>query len=187
MSSVITRRFRIVVALDQSEYAEIVLEHALDLAARYTMPDLHFVTVVEDESLSDTKDWLAVQVLDGLGNFASPAPDWRARLHVRAGQTAEEIVALAGELDADMIVIGRFGVHKHSVAHRVLDQAPCPVLAVNLLDRPLDTPACPECVRIRAESDGERWFCSEHSAPDRVTLATTSLASGSWLGGTLMW
>ena len=39
--------FRLVVALDLSEYAEIVLEYALDQAARHSAPDIHFVHVIE--------------------------------------------------------------------------------------------------------------------------------------------
>ena len=43
-------RYRIVVGLDLSEYAEVVLEHALDQAARHELSELHFVTVVPDAS-----------------------------------------------------------------------------------------------------------------------------------------
>ncbi len=188
------RRYRIVVALDLSEYAEIVLEHALDQAARHDAPDLHFVTVVEDDGkvdLVDVKNRLAELVLDGLGNFGERAPDWHARLHVRAGEPDDEIIALANEVDADLIAMGRFGLHRPrkqlgSIAHRVLANAPCPVLAINHIDRAPEQPQCPQCVQVRADSDGERWFCDAHSAPDRVTLATTSLPS-IWTGGTLMW
>ncbi len=193
MSSVVNRRYRIVVALDLSEYAEIVLEHALDLAARHAAPDLHFLTVVDDEraDVVEIKNQLAELVLDGLGEFGPRGPDWRARLHVRVGKPDEEIVALAGEIDADVIAMGRFGVTAPrrklgSVTHRVLEEAPCPVLAVGLIDRPLESQVCPDCVRERAESDGERWFCAAHSAPDRPTLATAALPP-IWTGGTLMW
>src|SRR5207248_7062449 len=40
-------RHRIVVALDLSEYAEIVLEHAIDQAARHAASDLHFLYVAD--------------------------------------------------------------------------------------------------------------------------------------------
>jgi universal stress protein A len=194
MSSVTGRRYRIVVALDLSEYAEIVLEHALDLAARHEPTDLHFVTVVEDghkPDLVDIKNRLAELVLEGLGTFGERAPDWHARLHVRAGRADDEIVTLAEEIDADLVVLGRFGLHRPkqtlgSIAFRVLANAPCPVLAINLIDRAPEQPQCAKCVQVRADSEGERWFCDEHSAPDRVTLATTSLPSV-WTGGTLMW
>ncbi|MGE5183857.1 MAG: universal stress protein [Acidobacteriota bacterium] len=188
MSSVTGRRYRIVVALDLSEYSEIVLEHALDVAARHDLPDLHFVTVVDRGNkvdVVDVKNRLADLVLDGLGSFDGRTATWHARLHVRAGKAAEEIVELANEVDANLVALGRFGVHR-GVAERVLTDAPCPVLAINLIDRAPEQPQCAACVQIRADSDGERWFCAEHSAPDRVTLATTALPT-TWLGGTLMW
>lgn len=185
--------FRIVVALDLSEYAEIVLEYALDQAARHSAPDLHFVHVVSDddpERIAAAKGRLGALALDALDHVKGP--DWRARLHIRAGKPHEEIVALAAELDAHLIVCGRFGVHRSwrqlsSVVHRILENAHCPVLAVNLVDRPLDVEQCPACVAIRAETNGERWFCDAHSAPDRESLVTTSLTSLPRTGGGLMW
>lgn len=188
--------FRIVVALDLSEYAEIVLEHALDQAARHSAPDLHFLSVIEDRrgDVERAKRELADLVLSGIDSVGERARDWHARLHVRTGRAHEEIAALAAEIDAHLIVCGRFGVHRHllshaSTAHRIIEHAPCPVLAVNLVDRPVQTqPQCPDCVRVRAETDGERWFCDAHSAPGRVTVATTRLPpSTSWTGGGLMW
>lgn len=185
------QHYRIVVALDLSEYAEIVLEHGLDQAARHTLPDLHFLHVVDDardSSVEAAKNKLAVLVLEGLETIG-PGVDWRARLHVRAGKPHEEIVTLAGEIDAHLIVIGRFGVHRRlgqlgSVAHRVLEHAHCPTLAVNLVDRPIETqPQCPDCVGVRADSDGERWFCDAHSARNRVTLATAFVPSSTTLTG----
>ena len=188
--------FRIVVALDLSEYAEIVLEHALDQAARHSAPDLHFVHVVDndrDETIEAAKMKLARLVFDGLDNIGR-GPDWRARLHLRAGKPHEEIVALAGDLDAHLVVCGRFGARGTlrqlgSVAHRVLENAHCPVLTVSLVDRHVESvEQCPACVAVRAESDGEQWFCVAHSAPDRETLGTTSLSTTlPRVGGGLMW
>jgi nucleotide-binding universal stress UspA family protein len=188
--------FRIVVALDLSEYAEIVLEHALDQAARHSAPDLHFLTVVDDDRegvIEAAKIKLARLVFDGLDNIQR-GPDWRARLHLRAGKAHEEIVALAGEIDAHLIVCGRFGARGKlrqlgSVAHRVLETASCPVLAVNFVDHPTQSvQQCPDCVAVRAETDGERWFCARHAAPDRATLATVGLSRSLPLtGGGPMW
>src|SRR4051812_20963362 len=100
-------RQRIVVALDLLEYAEIVLEHALDHAARQRSPDLHFLTVVEKatpetENIKCRLASLVLPALDGLD-----CTDWRLRLHVREGSAPEEIVNLAAEIRAQLIVIGR--------------------------------------------------------------------------------
>jgi nucleotide-binding universal stress UspA family protein len=188
--------FRIVIALDLSEYAEIVLEYALDQAARHSAPDMHFVHVIEsdrEEDLEAAKANLAALARDAL-EVIRDKPNWRARLHIRAGKPHVEVVALAGDVDAHLIVCGRFGVHRTwrrhgTIARRIVEDATCPVLAVNLVDRPVETePQCPACVAVRAESDGERWFCDAHAAPDRETLATTYvLPSTIWTGGTTLW
>jgi nucleotide-binding universal stress UspA family protein len=189
-------RYRIVVALDLSEYAEVVVEHAIDQAARHDAPDLHFLTVQEhrDEPLDDLKASLAEIVYDGLSLFGREDPDWRARMHVRSGHADEEIAELAAEIGADLVIVGRFGLHhsRHrlgSIAQRVVEISPCPVLVVGLTEHAI-TPAgvCAECARVRDESDGERWFCAAHSAPDRVGGATTFVPiATSFTGGGPMW
>jgi nucleotide-binding universal stress UspA family protein len=186
-------RYRIVIALDGSEYSEIVLEHALDQAARHDAPDLHVLAVVEhDCEIAAAKVRLATEILEGLATFRAGRPAWRTTLHVCAGKASEEIVDLAAEVLADLVVIGRYGIHdrhghltahhggrrRGSIADDVLERAPCPVLVVKLTDHPVEAqPQCPACVEIRALSDGARWFCAEH-ASDRVPRLT-ELVSGS--------
>jgi nucleotide-binding universal stress UspA family protein len=169
-------RFRMVIALDGSEYSEIVLEHALDQASRHDMPDLHVLRVIErGDDVTLAKNRLAAQVIEGLDSFADGKRDWRTRLHVREGHPVDEIANLAAEVAADLIVIGRFGVHHRwrSTADRLLTSAPCPTLVVGMTQRTVDTqPMCPACVAAREDSDGERWFCADHIAPDRLRLST---------------
>jgi len=183
-------RFRIVAALDRSEYAEIVLEHAIDQAARHDSPDLHFLTVTgEGDDPDQTKEWLATQVLQGLENLGKSPVDWRSRLHVVRGTPADEIATLAATIRADLIVIGRFGVHesKGSIADELLALATCPTLVVGLTERTFDRQTqCPKCVAIREESDGERWFCDEHTAGDRSHFSAL-LPSTTGGSGSLMW
>jgi nucleotide-binding universal stress UspA family protein len=184
-------RFRIVAALDRSEYAEIVLEHAIDQAARHEAPDLHFVTIVRSrQDVDEVKIWLATEVMQGLDTLRSSPADWRSRLHVIEGDPAAEITTLAADLAADLLVIGRFGVHdtKNTIAARVLEHAPCPTLVVNLLDHPVElNPQCPACVEVRENSDGERWFCADHTSSDRVRLSTLLAGSGSLTHGGPLW
>jgi nucleotide-binding universal stress UspA family protein len=168
------KRFPIVVALDGSEYSEIVAEHAFDQAARHDRPDLHFITVVKpkEKDIEPTKDWLSRVVVEGLETFRD-GRDWHARIHVRAGDPAEEIANLAEEISAQLIVVGRYGTHRgHSVPERLLDLTASPTLCVGLSGVEVDpVPQCPDCVAVRADSDGERWFCAAHAAPDRVRLS----------------
>ena len=184
-------RQRIVVAIDLTEYAEIVLEHALDLASRYGAPDLHFVTVAEHPNVDVDvlKTTLAALVLPALDSI--DRSDWRVRLHVRTGDGPAEITDLAAEIRAHLIVIGRFGTHRPhrkigASAAKVVDLAPCPTLVVGLSDQAPDAiRQCPDCVAARAESDGERWFCTAHTS-DEPRLSSISVPS-TWTGGTLMW
>ncbi len=169
-------RYRIVIALDGSEYSEIVLEHGLDQAARHDTPELHVLAVVDSPAgIGTVKTWLATIVLEGLDAFRAGRPGWRTRLHVRVGRAAEEIVDLAAEVDADLLVVGRYGVHhpRRSIADDVVAAATCPTLVVGLAGHAVDAePACAACVEVREQSDGERWFCDQHAAPDRLRLST---------------
>lgn len=184
-------RYRIVIALDGSEYSEIVLEHGLDQAARHDAPDLHVLVVVDEPSDCDlTKQWLATTVLEGLESFRAGRPDWRTRLHVRVGRAAEEIPDLAAEVDADLLVIGRYGLHhpRRSVADDVLAAATCPTLIVGLAGHIIEpeTP-CADCAAVRERTDGERWFCAGHSAPGRLRLSALLPSSAQPAGGGLLW
>jgi nucleotide-binding universal stress UspA family protein len=183
-------RHRIVVALDLSEYAEIVLEHAIDQAARYRAPDLHFLHVTDgpERDVDAGKQALASLVLPALEDL--DCSDWRVRLHVRTGKAADEIANLAGELAAQLIVLGRFGAHHRrrrlgSVAASVIDLVSCPTLVVGLGTETEGTVQCENCVAIRASSEGARWFCAQHT-DDRVRLSTIVMPGTSWIGG-LMW
>src|SRR5688572_20331983 len=184
-------RYRIVIALDGLQYSEIVLEHGLDQAARHDAPDLHVLVVVDKPAeIGPIKTWLATTVLEGLDVFRAGRPDWRTRLHVRLGRPAEEIANLAGEVDADLLVIGRYGLHhpRRSIADDVITTAPCPTLVVGLAGHEIDPePACLECVAVREQSDGERWFCERHAAPDRLRLSTLVPSSSPLTHGGPLW
>jgi nucleotide-binding universal stress UspA family protein len=184
-------RFCIVVALDDSEYAEIVLEHAIDQAARHDAVDFHAIAVVDDEDrATGVKQRLAELVTQALDMLHGT---WRAHLHVRAGKPANEIPNLAADVRADLIVVGRFGLHHPkkplgSIATAVIEAAPCPTLVVGLVDRSPDArPQCAKCAAVREATDGERWFCDAHSSHDREVPATVFVQSSTLTGGGLMW
>jgi len=166
----VSRRYRMVVALDASEYSEIVLEHALDQAVRHDATDLHFIAVVAHEREVDGAGrHLARQLVEGFETIRDASGDRRARLHVRVGDPVEEVVRLAGELDADLLVIGRFGTHRRHSSTAIVDAAPCPTLVVGLTEHVVEaTPQCEACVAVRAATDGERWFCDAHTGDARL-------------------
>jgi nucleotide-binding universal stress UspA family protein len=185
------RRYRIVAALDGSQYAEIVLEHALDQAARHDNPDLHLVTIVDDEAAVDaTKRWLAQTVLQGLDAFSGHRGTWRTRLHVRAGKAEAEIANLAAEVDADLLVIGNYGVHpqRKPIASAIVERTTCATLVVGLTGHVVEAePQCPACVEAREHSDGERWFCDAHTSDRELRLSTLISHTSPSAHGGPMW
>lgn len=183
------RRYRIVVGIDLSEYSDIVIEHALDQAARHDAPELHFLTVRERRSPSsdERKQALWERVHPALEAFNRYGSNWRARLHVRRGKAEVEIPDLAAEIRADLIVIGQFGLHTprasdKNLPNRVLQQAVCPTLVVGL-PAAVDGKQCPLCAAVREDSDGERWFCTQHAGDrrDHVVSHMTTWTAGSLL------
>lgn len=184
------RRYRIVIALDGSEYSPIVLEHALDQAARQAECDLHLVTVVNNRfDVDTTQQWLAQTALEGLDAFEHHASGWRTRLHVRVGKPDEEIPILASEVDADLLVIGNYGLHgRDPIASRIVERMPCATLVIGLAGHEVETvEQCPDCVAIRESSEGERWFCEAHRSDVELRMSTLlPLSTPLGRGGT-MW
>lgn len=190
-----TTPYRIVVGTDFSELANRALDEALALTRGREPAELHVVAVVEGDhdqlipladrgqSLVEITDRvrvrLAAEATAALARFAAEAPSTtrpRAIAHVRVGQIAVQLAALATEIAADLVVVGthgRRGVQRFmmgSVAEKTVRLAPCPVLVV----RPKDTrgmqglpailPPCPACVAMRERSEGATWWCEAHVA-----------------------
>jgi len=180
-------RYRMVIGVDLSEYSDIVIEHALDQAARHRTPELHFLTVNQGKRANaDLKQLLWERVSPLLETFTKDAVEWRARLHVRKGKAEEEIAALAGELGADLIVIGQFGRHAHKLASRIVAGAHTPTLVVGMPNDLQASPMCPMCAATRDETQGDRWFCGAHSGQGaRLEHDVTPMTT--WTAGGLMW
>lgn len=189
------RRYKMVVAIDFSEMSEVVMETALDLAGRHDAPELHVLSVLaaprglrklqsadhgvgaaELEALDAALGAFVTSKLDDFDSARAERADWRVHVHARMGGAAEQIVYLAWEAEADLIILGRHGHVRWprflmgSVPERVLRMARCPVLTVQPTDYGLPErdpdealPACAECVAVRRDSDGARWFCQAHS------------------------
>jgi hypothetical protein len=170
----VAESFPIVAVLDHTELAEIVLEHALDHATEYDVPDLHFLTVVEDPhaSLEDIKDRLTALILDDLEAFQRA--DWAGHLHVRFGWVDREVPKFVREIGAKLVVLPA-----NEDADVIVKALPCPALIVSLDD---ETGMCPNCAAVRIATQGEQLFCDVH-AGDSVSLRTPE----AFVGGTLMW
>jgi len=185
-------RYRMVVGFDLSEQSEVALEQAILIAQEHEACDLHVMAVLDDRG--------------GLTGISGGKPDYasagrtqealrtvvdkklleaRSRpvnlfLHARIGNPAKEIVDLAGEAEADLVVVGTHGRHGvsrwvlGSVAERVVRYAPCPVLVARpaplheheeASDRWTPEPPCPRCVEIRRATGGATWWCDQHDHP----------------------
>jgi nucleotide-binding universal stress UspA family protein len=140
--------YRIVVATDFSECAQEAWELARRIAAApgSALVLTHVLTEVPLYGEGVFNIETARKVRDGARKWSEAAlEDWvgkargaglSARAALRTGVPHEEIVALAQDERADLIVIGthgRGGINRAllgSVADRVVRLAPCPVLTV---------------------------------------------------------
>ena len=175
-----TRRFRIVVGVDLTEYSHMVIEHALDQAARYPSPEIHFVHVKENRKpdVNALGEQLAAAVYPALQVFNQYGTSWRARLHIRRGKPDEQITMLAADILSDLIVIGDFGLHRKGMPKRVLANAISPTLVVGM-PKTLDASQCFECAALREDSDGTRWFCDDHRVKQNAVSPMTVWTNGS--------
>ena len=171
------------IAIDRSEYAEIVIEDGLDEAARRDADEIHFLTAVESDDsneLSAARTWLDSATRDPIDTFK--CTDRKITLHVRRGRPVTVIARVAAELQPDLLVIGRFGIA--SIADIVLDLVHVPTLVIGLEGHVLE-PQCQDCGKVRQQSDGERLFCDRHSGDYSPDLAMrlpswTNLGSRLW-------
>jgi nucleotide-binding universal stress UspA family protein len=132
------RRGRVIdatMALAAALKSTVVVAHVRELERQMTMgrPTTVVPTsapyVMEDEALARTIVNEAVLRLHDSGVEATGV------IREGGGQTAKELLEVAEENDADLIVVGDRGVHLTNlvlgnVAHRIVHGAPCPVLLV---------------------------------------------------------
>lgn len=198
----------ILVAIDFSETSLRALKVALGMAQTRPDAELHLVHVLSPlrapfaflESSSEDLSMIAAieeasNRLDALCGDAEKPKVAKVSGHVRVGEAAREIVQLASDIGADLIVVGthgRQGVERvllGSVAEEVVRRAPSPVLTVKPKALPpwaLIEPPCADCVRVQTESQGERLFCDAHSDPDfrdrsRVHRQFAKSSASKWL------
>jgi nucleotide-binding universal stress UspA family protein len=140
---------RILLATDGSEEAELAASRAVDLAEK-TDSELHVVHVgvvpIFLESYPGTLGYerKLYEVIEEMSRELLRKQSWRVKAaggtvagtHLRMGQVDLEIVALAEELGADLIVMGSRGLGgvrralMGSVSDSVVRHAHCPVLVV---------------------------------------------------------
>ena len=176
MTTSTTPSFVLVAGLDASPYAPLVLSTAAANVRGRPNARLHLVHVL-DLSISGMTPLLdgAREYLDEVAQKATTlCGDARVTTHLGLSRPWREIVQLATNLEADLIVVGthgRKGVARAlmgSEAELVVRRAPCPVLVVREPDYssravPEIEPACPECVQVQRSSAGEKLWCARHA------------------------
>jgi nucleotide-binding universal stress UspA family protein len=156
---------RILVPTDGSTGTAHVAMQAFDLAEQYEAT-VHLLSVVDDDVgsiLGDARETTvelqehgrrALDTLEGLAEVYLLEPV----SELREGDPAEEILAYADEIDADLIVMGthgRTGIERRvigSVAERVVRHAERPVMTVRLPETDRTVTDAAQAERIAAES-----------------------------------
>lgn len=146
-------RHRILVPIDFSEYADVTLRYARELACAYhaTVDVLHVIeeaalpVVYGIEPVSVAVPEIQDRAFAALARRAEVAFGDRVpfEVHTSLGYPSHEITEFAREHDNDLIVMATHGLTglKHfflgSVAEKVVRTAPCPVFSVKALKRSL--------------------------------------------------
>jgi nucleotide-binding universal stress UspA family protein len=139
---------QVVVAYDFSPHGRAVLDRAVALVSRAPFHVLHFITVIDPHAGVSIvphhgkvdyayADEVRATMLEQIGHVlreAALASEFHFFAHAPIGKPAEEILRLAEELGADLILIGTHGFSglsrlvMGSVAEHVVRAAGCPVL-----------------------------------------------------------
>ena len=174
----------VVVGVDFSETSLYALQTAENLARAAPNAELHLLHACVMPTLPPDPQELFGRAQDVFANRLAKAKDELDRLagsathgiarvtgHLRIGSPAVEIVDLASDIGADLIVVGtdhRTGVSRlvfGSVSEKVARTAPCPVLIVRPKAARLDQiePPCPDCAHVQEVSRGTTLWCERHS------------------------
>ena len=130
---------KILFATDFSPHAERALDYALSLAQEYEA-ELTLLHVLEEIPPSWDLATVSSDVVSRLERLIRAETRNRRTLksRMRVGRPYQEIVRHALETETDLVVLGVRGRNAldlalfGSTAHRVIHQAPCPVLAVHI-------------------------------------------------------
>jgi nucleotide-binding universal stress UspA family protein len=139
---------RILIPTDFSETANLALDHAVNLARlvdaqitlihvvstfafRVNLPELDF-----DEAQNNKLSGAVGSKLSVIADEISQKHGIKVNTLVTSGRVRDEVVRIADEIDADIIIIGTHGVSglkeffMGSNAFRIVSEAACPVLSV---------------------------------------------------------
>jgi nucleotide-binding universal stress UspA family protein len=177
--------FRVVVGCDFSPLSQIAITMAASVAAPVpgaTIEVLYVAPPVGQRLSYSHRDEVTDEIRAQLKSFieagvsSAGVSAVKVNAHVYPGDAATEILRLADDMEADLIVVGthgRVGVKRvlmGSVAERVMREAHCPVLVMR--PRHYDQhpelapePPCPNCIAVRDQTSGAARWCPAHDRP----------------------
>jgi len=128
---------RIVVGAAETDAARLAIDQAIELA-RLSGAELHLVLAFDpylDKIDPETLPGSA-HASEFLESISASTGDLTTRVHPVAGDPADVILAVARDVDADLIVVGNKGMQGParilgSVTNTVSHHAPCSVLIVS--------------------------------------------------------
>ena len=181
-------RFVVLAAVDASEVAHEVLRTGANFARHVRGGELHLVHVVEDlpppvvlvpppAGLGITSTEIVAAAREHIEELAAEARaqfPGRLATHIAAGSAWKQILQVAIDVQADLIVVGthgRAGVKRlllGSVAENIVRKASCPVLVAREKDYhafvpPEIEPACADCLTAQRQSGGASLWCERHA------------------------
>jgi nucleotide-binding universal stress UspA family protein len=180
------RRAVLVAAVDDSRQAAEVVSTATALVSALPHAELHLVHVVDavdppsvtlgGSPLTQPGETVLLEqgraYLKGVMHDVAAAcpPGTRVVGHVAAGPAWREVLQVAVDLDAALLIVGSrpIGALERlllgSVAQTIVQRSPLPVLVAKgrqTLPGELK-PACPACLSTQQESGGETLWCPQH-------------------------
>ena len=172
----------IIAAVDRTAASDPAIGTAAALAQGITGAELHILHVVAplpEAALPAIPPTSLVEegrlFIDGIARNAAERFPGRIAAHLAVGEPAREILQLAIDLEADVIVVGTHGKKAlermlvGSVSLSVVKKALCPVVVARAKeyvheDVPEIQPPCPQCIETQRASKGEKLWCERHSA-----------------------
>lgn len=172
----------IIAAVDRTATSEPVIHTATALATAIAGAELHFLYVIDPSPTPNLPSPVPMTELlrqgrvfvDGLTRDASTRFSGRVAGHLAAGEPHKQILQLASDLEADLIVVGSHGkkalerLMMGSVSQAVVKKAQCAVLvarpkAYAPSDVPEIEPPCPKCLAVQRSGNGDQLWCEQHS------------------------
>jgi nucleotide-binding universal stress UspA family protein len=171
-------KLTVVVGLDFTDADGPAFDQAARLVLRVPGSELHLVHVFGSAPSPEKSRDLVGHLRLYVNEKAEITPGLRGvkvGIHLRGGKTVRELVQLATDVRADLIVVGSHkGPHVKdwivgSTVERLVSGAAFPVLVAAPRPKDLEKhepaiePPCPQCVAARVASGGKQWWCERHS------------------------